>query len=347
MRIIGLVVLAIFFLSSPLMAQSFKIGTIVAKMGEATSGYLEVPVGVDEGASLPISIIHGAKPGPVLALIAGTHGSELSPITALQNIRQQIDPKTLSGTVIMVHVANMPSFLKRTIYYSPVDGKNLNRVYPGKENGTLSERIAFTITNEVIKRADYLVDMHGGDGNEALRPYIYMPVTNDEKINKITRAMALAFGVDHIIIDKIDIPDPDKSLYVDHTGLSLGVPSITSETGQLASNGPEWVNMAEQGVWNMLRHFRMIEGKNPEAKPVIWLYDNTTIRSPETGVFKASVHEGYLISKGAKIGDLYNLFGEPIMEITAPFTGVINYVIGTPPVSKGEPIAMVSKVKNP
>ena len=73
----------------------------------------------------------------------------------------------------MVHVANMPSFLGRTIYYSPADGKNLNRVFPGKADGTLSERIAEAITREVIARATHVVDIHCGDGNESLRPYVY------------------------------------------------------------------------------------------------------------------------------------------------------------------------------
>ena len=73
----------------------------------------------------------GAKPGPVLALIAGNHGYEYPPILALQRLRTEIDSARLAGTVVMVHVANMPSFLGRTVYFSPVDGKNLNRCYPG------------------------------------------------------------------------------------------------------------------------------------------------------------------------------------------------------------------------
>jgi len=77
-----------------------------------------------------------------------------------------------------VHIANPPSFYARTIYYQPVDGKNLNRVYPaGARHG--SERIR-PITREVIVRADYLMDMHAGDGNESLRPYAYwMPIGLD------------------------------------------------------------------------------------------------------------------------------------------------------------------------
>src|SRR3712207_3824888 len=119
--------------------------------------------------ALPI-FVQGTQAGPTLALVAGTHGSEVAPILALQRVRASLDPAQLRGTVILVHVANVPSYLRRTIYYSPIDGKNLNRVYPGRADGTVSERIAYAITNEVIDRSDYLVDMHAGDGNESLRP---------------------------------------------------------------------------------------------------------------------------------------------------------------------------------
>src|SRR6266540_5285312 len=149
------------------------IGSVVARPGQAASGFIEVPAGVDAATRIPITILRGAQSGPTLALIAGTHGSEVAPIVALQRVRATIDPAVLRGTVLIVHVANMPSFLGRTIYYSPIDGKNLNRVYPGKPDGTVSERIAFAITNQVIERADYLVDLHAGDGNESLRPYTY------------------------------------------------------------------------------------------------------------------------------------------------------------------------------
>ena len=137
---------------------------------------LTLALGIGATTTL-FSIIHGAKPGPVLALTAGVHGQEYTPILALQRLLKSVDPKTLTGTIVLVHVANMPSFLARTIYYSPADGKNLNRVFPGKADGTLSERIALTITREVIEKATHLIDLHCGDGNESLRPYTYWITT--------------------------------------------------------------------------------------------------------------------------------------------------------------------------
>ncbi|MDA0796945.1 MAG: M14 family metallopeptidase [Proteobacteria bacterium] len=323
---------------------AFVLGSIEAQAGTSVSGYLEVPRGVDQATRIPVSVIHGARPGPTLALVAGTHGYEYPPITALQRLRGSLDPVRLSGTILMVHVANPPSFLGRTIYTSPVDGKNLNRVYPGKPDGTISERIAHTITTQVIERADYLVDMHGGDGNEILRPYIYMPVTGNDELDAKVRGMALAFGLDHIVIDPAQLADPAASVFTDQTGLSRGIPAITTETGQMGSNDDYWVDLARDGVMNLIRHLKMIDEKEIPNQGVVWLKDYEVIRAQATGVFQASVRDGYAVAEGTLLGKLLDLFGEPIMDIRAPFAGVVNYVVGTPPVSEGEPLAMISKI---
>jgi predicted deacylase len=322
---------------------TFTVGDIQTESGHMNSGFLAVPPGVDEGTTIPVSIIHGAKPGPVLALIAGTHGYEYPGITALQRLRTSIDPTTMSGTVIMVHIANLPSFLGRTIYYSPADGKNLNRVYPGSPDGTVSDRIAGVITREVIDRADYMVDLHAGDGNEALTPYIYMPVTGDSTLDDRSREMALAFGLDHIVIDNVRLPDAENSLYTDHTALTRGKPAITTETGQLGSNNKRWVAMVENGIANLMRHLAMTPGEARVNDNVTWLKDYTVLQSPADGLFEASVGPGDRVTKNALIGSVSDFFGNSIKDIRAPYAGFINYVVGTPPINKGEPVAMISK----
>ncbi|MDA2913279.1 succinylglutamate desuccinylase/aspartoacylase family protein [Acidobacteriia bacterium AH_259_A11_L15] len=334
--------------ASPLAAREpFTVGGLTAQPGERVSGFLEVPGGVDEGARIPVTLIHGTKPGPVLALIAGTHGYEYAPILALQWIRPQLDPNRISGTVILVHIANLPSFLGRTIYYSPVDGKNLNRVYPGKPDGTVSERIAYVITTEVIERADYVVDLHCGDGNEALRPYTYWMVSGNAKVDEGSRQLALAFGLDHIVIDTHRPNDPQASIYTANTAITRGKPAITTETGQLGQTEFKQVVMALRGVWGILGHLEMMEvlDKPLPADRVVWLDRYEVLRSPETGLFTALVNPGHTVAKGTLLGILSDLFGEKIAEIRAPFAGVVNYVVATPPVSQGEPLAMVSRIQ--
>src|SRR5205809_4495058 len=232
---------------------SLTIGSATARPGQATSGFIEVPAGVDTATRIPITIVRGAQSGPTLALIAGTHGSEVAPIIALQRVRTMIDPAALRGTVLIVHVANMPSFLGRTIYYSPIDRKNLNRVYPGKPDGTVSERIAYAITNQIIERADYLVDLHAGDGNESLRPYSYWsPLGLNARADSIARAMALAFGSDHIVIDTMRPRDVRASVYTQNTAQLRGKPALTTETGYLGIAAEDMVQRNVDGVFRLV-----------------------------------------------------------------------------------------------
>jgi len=321
-----------------------SVGGIVPIPGARTTGFIEIDDTGDGSARIPVSIIMGTKDGPILALVGGTHGYEYAPVLGLQIAAKKIDPAALSGTVIIVHVANMPSFLGRTIYYSPADGANLNRVYPGKADGTLSQRIAHVITAQVIEQSDYLVDMHSGDGNEDLRPYIYMPVTGNSEMDAKIKGMALAFGLDHIVIDRRDNLPADASLFTDMTGLTRGIPSMTTEAGRVGSTAPELVRKNVDGVMNLLRHLKMLPGEEQPPQPTVWLGEYSVITSPADGLFIASVKGGNTVAAGGVLGQLVDFFGEPIETIRAPFAGMVNYVIATPPMRKGEPVAMVSKI---
>jgi predicted deacylase len=322
--------------------EPFSVGPVTAAPGTLASGTIDIPArGGDAGTTIPVSIIHGREPGPVLALIAGTHGMEYVPILGLQRLRGMLDPVSLRGTVVMVHVANMPSFLGRTIYYSPADGKNLNRVYPGNPVGTLSERIAHTITNEVIGRATHVVDLHCGDGNESLRPYSYWITTGDPAVAAEGRAMALAFGLPHIVVDDARPTDPAAAIYTSNTAVTRGKPALTTETGALGQVDEESIGMMLRGVAGLLRHLKMREEGPPPVTAPVMLTRNEVLRAGATGIFYPAVERGHTVSKGGLIGRITDFHGRTIEEIVAPFDGEILYVVGTPPMTAGEPVAMV------
>ena len=325
-------------------ADDFTLGDLTVPRGGQVSGFIDVPEGADEGTTIPVTIVHGASDGPILALIAGIHGYEYPPITALQTMRAQLDPAALSGTVIMVHIANIPAFLGRTIYYSPDDGKNLNRMFPGDPDGTISQRIAHILTTEVIDQANYVIDLHGGDGNEALRPYVYMPVTGNAVFDSKIEGLAVAFGLDHIVMDTGPQNANGPSLFTDQTALERGIPAITTETGKSGSNAPYWVGLAERGIWNVLRHLDMISEDEVINTGITWLSDYKVITSPRSGIFSAVTKDGYFVAENAVLGVLMDFFGNELLTIRAPFAGVVNYVISTPPVNEGEPVAMISRV---
>ncbi|MDQ3441910.1 MAG: M14 family metallopeptidase, partial [Planctomycetota bacterium] len=306
--------------------EPLRVGPVTAAPGTVASGTLEVPPrGGDQGTTLPVTVVNGSKPGPVLALVAGVHGQEYTPVLALQRLRTAIDPASLSGAVIMVHVANMPSYLARTIYYSPADGKNLNRVFPGRADGTLSERIADVITREVIDRATHVVDLHCGDGNESLRPYTYWITTGPPDVAEAGRQMALAFGMDRIVVDRERPVDPKASVYLSNTGVTRGKPALTIESGGMAQTDNESIARIERGVAGLLRHLKMrADGPAPVTKPV--LFDRSeVVRSNFTGIFYGAVEKGQTVAAGAVIGRVTDFHGKVLEEFKAPFAGEVLY----------------------
>jgi predicted deacylase len=291
-----------------------------------------------------VSVVHGARPGPVLALIAGTHGYEYTSIIALPRVLRRLDPSRMSGSVILVHMANPPGFFGRRIYYGP-DGLNQNRVYPGKPDGTVSERIAHALTTSVIERATHVVDMHCGDGNESLRPYSYWDVTGQDEVDRQSKEMALAFGLDHIVVGR-DLPkDPARSVYTTNTALTRGKPAITTESGGMGLTDEASVAAHEAGALSLVRHLG-IQADAPSVKveKAVW-YDRTEVlRSPADGVWFPAVEKTQAIAEGALVGTLRDPFGAPIAEVRAPFAGEMLYVVATPPISKGEPLGFVARV---
>jgi len=302
---------------------------------------LEIPAAADAGTVVPITIVRGARPGPVLALIAGNHGYEYPPVLALQRLRGQIDPAELSGELILVHTANMPSFLGRTVYFSPVDGKNLNRVYPGKPDGTVSERIAHAITTEVIEKADYVLDLHCGDGNEWLRPYVYQNVTGNAALDKSIERLVMAFGIDHVVVDRDRPTDPAHSLYCSTTAITRGKPAMTIESGSLGMSDEESVERIVSGIYGVLRELRMKEGGPDPLSQAVFLDPTEVVSSPETGILYAQVECNQTVPKGAILAHITDFFGKTLAEVRSPLDGLVLYIVATPPIVKGQPVACV------
>ncbi len=348
---IGLILALGLVLSSgwvhPAPQEVFRVGPIVARPGEIVSGMLDVPAAADPGAPIPVTIARGERPGPVLALVAGNHGYEYAPILALQRLRAHLDPRQLQGTIILVHVANMPSFLGRTIYYSPVDRKNLNRVYPGRPDGTVSERLAYAITTEVIEKCDVLLDLHCGDGNESLWPYVYMPVTGDPRLDAAVREMALAFGIEYIVVDRDRPTDPTASIYCSTTAITRGKPALTVESGYLGRTDSESIERIVRGVLSLMRHLKMLEGEPERVAHPVFLDPTRVLTSPATGILYPQVERGQYVAAGALLATITDFFGRPIAEVRAPFAGLVLYIVATPPITQGEPVAFIGAVKSP
>lgn len=306
------------------------------------SGFIDVPGNAQEATRIPVTLISGPTDGPVLALIAGIHGSEPSPILALQRLRAELDPSTLTGTVIIVQIANVPSFAHRTIYRGPWDQKNLNRVFPGSPHGTASERIAYAITTEVIDRCHCLVDMHSGDGNESLRPYSYWNALGlDDAVDVRAREMALAFGLDHIVVDRGRPRDPGATVFCSNTAHVRGKPAVTTEAGGVGVPTDDMVDLNVKGALRVMRYLRMLSGTAESLEQPVWIEPSAVLTSPDTGLWYPAVAADQHVESGALLGILTDYFGEKIAEVRSPLAGVVLYIVVSPAMAMGEPIGMV------
>src|SRR5262249_55716077 len=155
---------------------------------------------------------------------AGVHPAEYASIAAALEFGQTVDPARVHGRIIIVPVMNLPAWTARSIYVCPLDGKNLNRVFPGNKDGTASEQIAAWVFDNVIRQADYFVDLHGGDLIEALVPFTIFFKTGNAAVDVTSLAMAKAFGIPILVCS--ETPGSTFS-----SASKAGVPSILTEAG--------------------------------------------------------------------------------------------------------------------
>ncbi len=174
-----------------------------------------------------------------------------------------MDPNEISGAVIMVQIANVTSFKERKVYFNPVDGKNLNRQFPGNKEGTLTERIANIITTEIIDQADYLLDIHGGELNENIIYYVSFEYNcPDKNVCEKTKFLAHAFGGYYIQPEPYTIaPDYVKFTYCHLTAIRRGVPAIFVEFGGRGNTDNKSILYVERGISNIMKELKMIKGK--------------------------------------------------------------------------------------
>jgi len=175
--------------------EELKLGSLSAKAGSRVYGTHELNID-GHATQLPIFLINGAYDGPVLVITGGIHGAEYASIEAALRLAHSLDPVKLHGCVIVLPVVSMQAFKSRSIYIVPMDGKNLNRQFPGDVEGTASEQLAYWLTFNVFKQANFYVDLHGGDLNEALVPFIVFQKAGDKTTNAKSLELARAFGME-------------------------------------------------------------------------------------------------------------------------------------------------------
>ncbi|SDM70300.1 hypothetical protein SAMN05421823_1205 [Catalinimonas alkaloidigena] len=339
------VLLAGVFVSSPMLLRAqapFVFQQVSVEPG--TRQTFQIPVMSDQDTTfLPVVVVHGRRPGPVLGITAGVHGYEYAPILAGQLLLPRLDPDSLTGTVLLVPLANVPAFLGRSPYLNPLDRKNLNRVFPGNPDGSITERMADLITRLVIARADFFLDMHAGDAPEDLRPYVgYYTSPRLPDASAQGERMAQAMGFDHLVQFRVAPERLDEpSQYCSQEAFHRKIPAIDIECGKLGTTSSTELKRIVEGVMGLLRALEMWPGTPQQTPGQLMIRERYSVDSVHDGIFYPLKQSGEYVQEGMRVGYITDFFGQRLTEVHANATGVILYILGTPPVRQGETIVRI------
>lgn len=319
------------------------VGTAVARRGERAYGVLRIPAGPDSGTTIQLAVINGAHPGPVVAFVSGAHGTEYTSIVALTRLIARIDPATLHGTVIVVPLLNVASFEQMVPHVNPVDRKGMNASYPGDANGTQTLRALAAVARDVVAQASVIVDLHGGDLDEDLRPYSYWIRTGQPAQDAASRALALAFGLDMIIVRDMDVSNPASTRSLSGYALSLGKTTFVAEAGHSGMVTPRETALLVNGSLGVLGELEMLDHPPRPAARLAWVGADERVRADGGGMFFATAPRGSVVKKGQRVGYTTDYVGRATGDVLAPQAGIVSFIRGVPSLSKGATMVTITK----
>jgi hypothetical protein len=227
-------------------------------------------------------------------------------------------------------IVNLPAFWARTPFVVPLDGKNLNRSFPGDAGGSAAERIAAAVTERLITGSDYVIDLHAGDLPEALEPFALYDAS---PVERQARDLALAYGLGHLV--RQSPRGRTVAGTTSATAADLGIPAITAESGECGILAQDAVDRHLRGLRNVLRYLGLLPGEatvfGRPAEHEGWIWMTTD----DAGWWQAAVRPGEPVAPGDLLGTVAPVIGGPPARITAPAAGVPIFITSSPAVSAG------------
>jgi predicted deacylase len=297
----------------------------------------DIDVAVGESATgrdhvVPTRVWRGAEPGPVVAITAAVHGDEINGMGIVRQLL--IDPpfELRRGTLVLVPVVNVLGFERQTRYMP--DRRDLNRSFPGSPTGSLTARFAYTVFNEIIAKADWLIDLHAAAAKRTNYPNVRADLDHEG-----CAQLAAYFGHNLTVHGQ----GPEGSLR--RAAVKAGVPCIILEAGEIWKFEPTVAEVGLRGVINALHGLGMIDG--PSAKPAYSAVCRKTawLRADHGGILRFHVAPGDDVDKGQPLATVTTLLGKDLGVIEASGDGVVLGMTTMPSVVPGDPVCHLATIE--
>lgn len=280
--------------------------------------------------SLPVTVVNGVERGPVLWLSAAIHGDELNGVEIIAQILGRINPQKLRGTIVAVSIVNVFGFIEQSRYLP--DRRDLNRSFPGSENGSLASQLANLFVREIVERSDYGIDLH-----TAAVHRINLPQIRANLEDETTYQCAKAFGAPLMMHSNTR----DGSLR--QAATKKGIPVLLYEAGEALRFDPLAIKVGVAGILGVMNHLNMYQddlvptiGDSLKAEKTRW------IRASCGGMFHLLVRLGDRITKKQELGYITNAFGEKRVPVWAKLNGIVISHIQNPLVNQGDAIVHIA-----
>jgi len=278
---------------------------------------------------IPIIVERGKSDGPVLLLMAGVHGDEINGVAIIRDMILKKLNRPQKGTVICIPVLNVFGYLNLSREFP--DGRDLNRVFPGSEKGSLASQFAHRFMKEIVPHVDYIIDFHTGGAGRENYPFIRC-VTSDESILKLANVFNAPF-----IINSKYVP---KSLR--ETCHKLGKSILLYEGGKSNSMSDFVIETGIRGTLNVMKHLGMLPGNQIRNGESVIIEKSKWIRAPHSGMFQVQVKNGSQVKKGELLGKITDPYGGFMRHVPAPYDCFLYSANTSPIVHKGDALFHVS-----
>ncbi len=309
-----------------------QLGTAEAAPGEIDTGRLGIGETRDGSpAGLPVAVVNGADAGQTLYVQAASDGDELNGVGVIRRVVPRLDPAELSGTILIVGVANLFGY-RVGEHRNPIDDTKLNRAYPGSSEGSTTERIA-AATFEAAQRADLALDLHQGSTSRMIEE-TRIRCGRRHRLHDRCLDLAKAFGCGHVLDQK----GPDGQLA--RVAPDEGIPTIDPELGGSVGLDEGSVQIGVDGVFNVLRSYDFLPGRattGPQTRATGF----DQYGAPAGGLVDFEVSLGERISRGRTLFTVTDVFGQQKATVTADSDGIFWRTRRRPQVATGEYVCSV------
>jgi predicted deacylase len=311
----------------------FVIGDVAVPAGQRAQVDIELPgLYTETSVHMPVHVVHGRRDGPTLFVSAAVHGDEILGVEMIRRLLLQPRLKSVRGTLLAIPIVNVFGFHIRSRYLP--DRRDLNRSFPGREHGSMAGRLASIFLNEVVRRADFGIDLHTAAIHRENFPQIRADM-NLDGLGPLARAFAAPV--------LIHSAPPESSLR--HTAAAQGVPIMVYEAGEALRFDEIAIRIGLRGIISVMRELGMLNFSRTAHKPSALVRSSTWSRAPSSGICRSMVKLGDLVSGGDTLAYLSDAGGQGEEPVVAPFDGIILGRTTLPLAYEGEALFHVGRTR--